>query len=81
VDEREPVLVAASRVACDEAGRLLAYLYLPDNTLLNAELIRAGFARVDRGTAATLQAPMEQAEAEARRKRMGLWGDATAGLR
>ncbi len=30
----------------DHYGRLLAYLFLPDNTMVNAELVRQGLARV-----------------------------------
>jgi endonuclease YncB( thermonuclease family) len=33
------------RLRYDHYGRLLAYLFLPDHTLLNAELVRQGLAR------------------------------------
>jgi micrococcal nuclease len=34
------------RLRYDRYGRLLAYLWLPDHTLVNAELVRRGLARV-----------------------------------
>ncbi len=34
------------RLRYDQYGRLLAYLFLPDHTLVNAELVRRGLARV-----------------------------------
>jgi micrococcal nuclease len=34
------------RLRYDNYGRLLAYLFLPDRTLVNAELVRRGLARV-----------------------------------
>jgi len=34
------------RLRYDHYGRLLAYLFLPDNTMVNAELVRQGLARV-----------------------------------
>jgi micrococcal nuclease len=34
------------RLRYDHYGRLLAYLWLPDHTLVNAELVRQGLARV-----------------------------------
>jgi len=34
------------RMRYDQYGRLLAYLYLPDGRLVNAELVRQGLARV-----------------------------------
>jgi micrococcal nuclease len=34
------------RLRYDRYGRLLAYLFLPDHTLVNAELVRLGLARV-----------------------------------
>ncbi len=34
------------RLRYDQYGRVLAYLFLPDHTLVNAELVRRGLARV-----------------------------------
>lgn len=60
----------------DSSGRLLAYLYLPDGTFVNAEILGNGYA-------STLTTPpnvkySDQLHArynEARKKRRGLWGD------
>lgn len=40
------VSLSYDRLRYDHYGRLLAYLRLPDHTLLNAELVRLGMARV-----------------------------------
>jgi micrococcal nuclease len=60
----------------DRYGRTLAYVYLPDGSFINEELIREGYAtlltfppnvrHVERFTAA---------QHEARRQRKGLWAD------
>ena len=58
----------------DKYGRTLAYLYLPDGTFVNAELVRQGYAH-------TLTIPpnvryadqFTQLQKEARTARRGLW--------
>jgi micrococcal nuclease len=40
------VSLSCDRLRYDLYGRLLAYLWLPDHTLVNAELVRRGLARV-----------------------------------
>ncbi len=58
----------------DKYGRTLAYLYLPDGTFVNAELVRQGYAH-------TLTIPpnvrhadeFTQLQREARTARRGLW--------
>jgi micrococcal nuclease len=40
------VSLSYDRLRYDQYGRLLAYLFLPDQTLVNAELVRRGLARV-----------------------------------
>lgn len=57
----------------DDAGRLLAYVYLTDTDLLNADIIRDGRAFADRRRRHTLGPQLEQLESEARKKRRGLW--------
>jgi micrococcal nuclease len=58
----------------DQYGRLLAYLFLPENTMVNAELVRQGLARV------YFHAPnfryrdaLQAAQGEALEARRGLW--------
>jgi micrococcal nuclease len=66
--------------ARDRYGRTLAYLWLDDGRLFNAELVRAGYARV-----LTIPPNVKYAarllalEREARRAGRGLWGDRAAG--
>jgi micrococcal nuclease len=40
------ISLSYDRLRYDHYGRLLAYLFLPDRTLVNAELVRQGLARV-----------------------------------
>ncbi len=59
----------------DRYGRLLAYVYLPDGTFLNAELLRQGYARVLTIPPNVRYAEMFLAlEREARENNRGLWG-------
>jgi len=59
----------------DQYGRLLRYVYLPDGTFVNAELLRNGYGR-------TINIPPDVAhenefarlQREARREGLGLWG-------
>ncbi|MBI3616217.1 MAG: thermonuclease family protein [Candidatus Omnitrophica bacterium] len=59
----------------DKYNRLLAYVYLPDGTFVNAELVRQGYARL-----MTIPPNVKHAElfrklqAEAREAGRGLWG-------
>ncbi|MEE9236146.1 MAG: thermonuclease family protein [Candidatus Acidoferrales bacterium] len=57
----------------DRYGRTLAYVYLEDGTLLNAELIRRGYARAYRRFAHPLREEFILLEEEARAARRGLW--------
>ncbi len=41
----QTVTLEYDRLRYDHYGRLLAYLFLPDHTLVNAELVRRGLAR------------------------------------
>jgi micrococcal nuclease len=56
----------------DKYGRLLAYVYAGD-ALINAELIRHGCARAFRKFDHPEREKFMALEAEARRKRIGLW--------
>lgn len=57
----------------DDAGRLLAYAYVTDTDLLNADVIRDGRGFADRRRQHTSRPQFEQLEAEARKKGRGLW--------
>ena len=63
------------RLRTDPRGGLLAYVYLPDGTMLNEVLLREGYAQIalcppNLRHAGLLRAAQE----EAKRKERGLWG-------
>lgn len=76
-------LVAGRRIAMtrdvserDRFGRLLRYVWVGD-TLVNAELVRRGWAEARRYPPDVMLAPLlEQAQAEAVRDGAGMWEDA-----
>lgn len=58
----------------DRYRRTLAYVYLPDGTFVNAELVRQGYATVMTVPPNVAEAKLfEKLEREARQKRRGLW--------
>ena len=60
----------------DRYGRILAYVYLPDGTFVNAELVRRGFAQVMTIPPNVRHADLfVRLEREARTSRVGLWAD------
>ena len=77
-----PVYLAFDFRRRDRYDRLLAFVYLPDGTLLNAELIETGFAVVYRGDDLMyFLAQFEDLEREARSRQLGVWqGRAGAGV-
>ena len=72
----EPVLLYLQDVPTrDHAGNLLAYVFLPDGTLLNQTLVTNGLAYADRRFDYPYRTTFVQAEEAASRKRVGLWAD------
>ncbi len=62
----------------DQYGRLLRYIYLPDGTFVNAELLRQGYAQiVTYPPDVAMQAEFQAIQAEARTAGRGLWGQPT----
>jgi endonuclease YncB( thermonuclease family) len=60
----------------DEFGRLLRYVYLPDGTFVNAELIRQGLARVVTFPPDVAMIDyLVELQKEAREKKRGLWAE------
>jgi endonuclease YncB( thermonuclease family) len=59
----------------DRHGRLLRYVYLPepDGRLVNLEMVRKGYARVNRRFRFSREAEFSMAEGEARREEAGIW--------
>ena len=57
----------------DKYGRILAYIYLKDGTLLNAELIKQGYATVFRKFRFKYRVDFIRYEQEAKENKKGLW--------
>jgi micrococcal nuclease len=57
----------------DKYDRLLAYVYLPDGTLLNEEIIRQGYGHAFTKFPFKYRKKFRELEREAREKRRGLW--------
>ena len=77
-----PVYLAFDFRRRDQFDRLLAFVYLPDGTLLNAELIETGLAVVYRGDDLMyFLSEFEDLEREARSRELGVWrGTSAAGV-
>lgn len=67
------VALELDREARDRYGRVLAYVFLPDHTLLNRTLLEKGYASVFRKYDFRRKAEFLAAEQLARQKRLGLW--------
>jgi len=65
--------VNAKRRHKDRYGRTLAYAYLPDGKMLNAELIRQGYAHAYTRFSFRYLAEFKQLERQARNQSVGLW--------
>jgi micrococcal nuclease len=57
----------------DKYGRLLAYVYLSNNELLNESLVRDGMAFSHRRFRCDLSSQLDSAENEARKSGRGMW--------
>ncbi len=63
----------------DRYGRTLAYVYLPNGTFVNAEIIRRGYGHAYTRFPFQHMETFRQLEREARNGRRGLWGDVVGG--
>ena len=61
----------------DDAGNLLAYVFILDTDCLNVDIVRDAQAFADRRIKHTLSSPIETAETDARKKRRGMWRELT----
>ena len=59
----------------DREGRRYAYVFLPDKTLLNAELIRHGYGYASREGSHPRRDEFIALEAAAHRQRVGVWSE------
>jgi micrococcal nuclease len=67
------VRLEPGRVPQDKHGRLLAYVYLPDGTMLNRLLLQKGLASVFRRYNFRYKADFLATEQKARDNHLGLW--------
>jgi micrococcal nuclease len=65
--------INAKRRHRDRYGRTLAYAYLPDGKMLNAELLRQGYARAYTRFSFRYLVEFRQLERQARIQTVGLW--------
>jgi endonuclease YncB( thermonuclease family) len=72
--EKKTVYLAFDWDLYDRYGRLLAYVYLPDRTCFNAELIRLGYGHAYTKYPFQFLEEFRKLEAEARKAKRGLWG-------
>ena len=71
--EGRKVRLEFDQVRYDKYDRLLAYVFLPDGTMLNEEIIRQGYGHVFQKFPFKYKRKFRKLEREARKKRRGLW--------
>jgi endonuclease YncB( thermonuclease family) len=57
----------------DENDRARAYVFLADGTLVNAEMLKKGLARVDASRPFSHQEEFERLEQDAKASGLGIW--------
>ena len=73
--EGKEVELKYDRQRIDSKGRIRAYVYLLDGRFLNAEVIKQGYAYVNRRFSFEYIEQFKQYEREARENRRGMWAD------
>jgi len=72
--DREKIHLEFDRERHDQYGRVLAYVFLPDDTFVNAELIKSGSACCDfRRPNTKYDSLLLQLQREAMAKKIGMW--------
>jgi len=71
--EEKNVHLGYDETTRDKYNRLLAYVYLEDGTLLNAEIIKQGYGFAYLNYPFKLSRKFEEYEQQARKNRLGLW--------
>ncbi|HQY88309.1 MAG TPA: thermonuclease family protein [Tepidisphaeraceae bacterium] len=75
---RAPVLIRLDEIETrDPDGRLLAYVWLAENDMLNEALVRDGQAYAYRVRTYQLSSRIREAEGDAARSRRGIWKEVT----
>lgn len=78
--EEKTVILVRDVSETDEYGRLLRYVYLPDGTFVNAELIANGWARLVTFPPDVAQTDyLRQLQSTARGTSQGMWADPATG--
>jgi endonuclease YncB( thermonuclease family) len=73
IDRQRVILQIDGTEPRDRYGRLLAFVYQPEHTCVNLDLVRDGQAYADRRFTSFMRSQLEQAETEARKRERGLW--------
>lgn len=73
--EGRQVKLRYDRQKVDEDGQLLAYVYLLDDTFLNEEVIKQGYARISEKIPFKYSELFKRYEEEAKVKKKGIWSD------
>ncbi len=71
--EGKDVRIEQDQESRDQYGRTLAYVYLPDGTFLNAEIIRQGYGHAYTRFPFRYERQFVELEREARENDRGLW--------
>lgn len=75
LDGNDVTLTLEQTETRDHYGRLLAYIYVGDMENVNLRLVKEGHVYADRRFNHSQSKQLSQAEAEARKKKLGLWKD------
>jgi micrococcal nuclease len=70
---KKKVLLGYDKRKKDRYGRTLAYVYMPDGTLLNGELIKKGLAEVFYKEEFRLKKDFLSLQKEAKKAKKGIW--------
>lgn len=72
--EGQRVFLMRDKVIKGRDGKLVLYLFLKDNTLLNAILIKKGYARLSQEVPFKFQDEFRLWERDAKKTGLGYWG-------
>ena len=72
------VKITFEKQKTDPRGRWLGYVWLPDGSFLNAQIVAEGFGFLDEKAPMReeVKKELEESQAEARKAKLGVWGDA-----
>ena len=74
VDGKE-IKLEYDRQGIDKDGQVLAYVYCLDGTFLNAEVIKQGYARINKDFTFEYNELFKRYQEEAKEKKKGIWSD------